>query len=139
MQTPDPYGFGAPAPASAYAGAPDLLDEAPLVLAMAGEFLADRLEPDAEREFRLRQAALSDRSHLAAVEQDQATELVDRLARAAAQDAYDLMRHDALTSGEDLAEAGPWRGEHGPTSPHWEAPGGLAAYVRTEYAAWSRP
>ncbi|WP_329492599.1 hypothetical protein OG618_37615 (plasmid) [Kitasatospora sp. NBC_01246] len=120
--------FGVPAPPAAYGGAPDLLDEAELVTAEAGRLLAGDLSPAEERELLLRKAALADRTALAAADRGEAAELTERLAQGAARDAFALLQHDR--------RAGTSQGEPGADSPHWDASGGLAAYVRAQYLAW---
>ncbi|MBV6700254.1 hypothetical protein KV557_24645 [Kitasatospora aureofaciens] len=117
-----------PTPAHAYAGAPDPVGEAALVLDYAGRLLRDDLSQPEHREYLLRHAALTDRTHLLAIDTGQADTMLGKLRSTAVAAARELVRFD-LRHGTD-------RGRHAIGSPLWGTDDDVTAYVRAEYLIW---
>ncbi|MFJ8628949.1 hypothetical protein ACIRD3_39715 [Kitasatospora sp. NPDC093550] len=137
--SPDPTtgrGFDAPAPAEAYANAPEALVEAAQLTRLQIELTTQgstlptepvtygtrewwRLRP--EREYRLRVAALTDRLALDTGAEADVAEAASR--------AHELLQLDRLLGGG--------LGPIGPNSPEWDP--SARPYVRQEYPAWLGP
>ncbi|MFE2601715.1 hypothetical protein ACFXCZ_35475 [Streptomyces sp. NPDC059396] len=130
MASPDPAGFDAPYPEDAYQGAPELLVESAALMQMSTALRVDWQGAGglaAEREYRLRLAALADRTALFA-------EALNPTGQAAAEQEAEAVRAawDLFTWDRDHPDgvAGP----HDPGSMEWDP--SQRPYVRQEYHAW---
>ncbi|MFE2693680.1 hypothetical protein [Streptomyces mirabilis] len=136
--------FDGPNYATAYVGAPELVDEELALIILAEELRAQdtaalagqrtKADPVEHRLFRLRQAAYLDRAarHIELgvycgrfLEADG-----DHASTHAVRAASEFLSLD-LKNGQDHV-AGPI----GPGSPEWDIAGGTRAYIRQEYKAW---